>query len=202
MENADELLQGKKAIFIGLDDVLYPEKDYDLQVFYLFAQFVELTEQRDCKELLKFLTAHYEIHKTEGAFDAISEKFSFVSKYQERYERLRKNAKLPLKLFLYQNVASFLTQAVAEDITIFIITDGNPELQLSKIKHLEWGAIANSVKVYFTEELQQNNNEVIQSLLTSNNLASSESLLVLQNKLDFEQSNLLNLPYVLLNDIN
>lgn len=202
MENADELLQGKKAIFIGLDDVLYPEKDYDLQVFYLFTQFVELTEQRDCKELLKFLTVRYEIHKTEGAFDAISEKFSFVSKYQEQYERLRKNARLPLKLFLYQNVASFLTRAIAEHITIFITTNGNPELQLNKIKHLDWGAIGNSVKVYFTEELEQNRIEVIQSLLTSNNLASSESLLVLQNKLDFEQSNLLNLPYILLNDIN
>ena len=202
MENVDELLQDKKAIFIGLDDVLYPEKDYDLQVFYLFTQFVELTEQRDCKELLEFLTVRYGLHKTEGAFDAISEKFSFVSKYQEQYNRLRKNAKLPLKLFLYQNVAEFLTQAVAKNATIFIITNNNPELQLNKIKHLDWGAIGNSVKVYFTEELLQNNNEVIQSLLTSNNLVCSESLLVLQNKLDFEQSNLLNLPYVLLNDIN
>ena len=34
----------KKAFVFELDNVLYPEKDYLLQVYYLFASFLEYSE--------------------------------------------------------------------------------------------------------------------------------------------------------------
>ena len=44
-----EHINTKQAFVFGLDDVLYPVKDYQLQVYYLFAQFIEYGEQIDAQ---------------------------------------------------------------------------------------------------------------------------------------------------------
>ena len=44
MLNYTNIPASKKAFIFELDNVLYPEKDYLLQVYYLFASFLEYTE--------------------------------------------------------------------------------------------------------------------------------------------------------------
>ena len=41
--------QRKTAFILELDNVLYPEKDYLFQVYYLFAAMLEYIEQLDAK---------------------------------------------------------------------------------------------------------------------------------------------------------
>ena len=44
-----DLDKRKKAFIFELDNVLYPEKDYLYQVYYLFAALMEYTELLDAK---------------------------------------------------------------------------------------------------------------------------------------------------------
>lgn len=197
-----EILKTKKAIFVELDDVLFPEKDYDLQVFYLFAQFVELTEQISAKPIIEFLQQQYELCGGEDVFDKLIQKFDFLAKYQVHFNRLFKTARLPLKLFMYQNMLSFLTLAVDNKAQVFLVTEGDPQIQLNKIKQLDWGGLGENVRLFFADELGQSELEVVAELMIKNDLSEQDILFLCKNKIVNQQSNLLNLPYILATDIN
>ncbi|MGY0037737.1 hypothetical protein [Pedobacter sp. NJ-S-72] len=63
-----EHINTKQAFVFGLDDVLYPVKDYQLQVYYLFAQFIEYGEQIDAQEIIRFMNETYLADGTEDIF--------------------------------------------------------------------------------------------------------------------------------------
>lgn len=140
-----------------IDDILIPKRDYLLQVYYLFANFVEYTEGRECsKELLKYLTAAFESRGEEAVIPAALEHFQLENSYLENFERLRTNAHLPLKLFLREETKSIMLSLFAAGKGVGILTDGNPVEQLNKLKHIDWqelGEYLPLLKVYFIKEL-------------------------------------------------
>ncbi len=78
----------KKAFIFELDDVLYPKKDYDLQVYYLFAAFLEFQEAfPPANDLVTFLKKAYENQGTNKLFEKAQEVFGFNAKYKENFER-------------------------------------------------------------------------------------------------------------------
>lgn len=79
---------------------------------------------------------------------------------------------------------------------IFIVTAGNPEQQLNKIKQTEWNGLEQYLTVYFVNELGQSKAEIFQNILNSNNLSPNQALVVGANKFDEQQSKLINLPYI------
>ena len=150
----EQYIKGKKAVIFGLDNVLYPEKDYLLQVYYLFSEFISYSEQMDAKEILAYMTSEYTANGEEAIFEKTAEKFNIPLKYSDNFILLHQTARLPLKLLLYQQILSFLQELVAERIAIFLLVDGKPEEQINKIKQLEWHGLEQYLKVYFTEEFE------------------------------------------------
>ena len=55
-----DIAPGKTAFVFELDNVLYPEKDYLYQVYYLFAGFLEYTELLDAKVLVSLMVKTFE----------------------------------------------------------------------------------------------------------------------------------------------
>ncbi|HAL81954.1 MAG TPA: haloacid dehalogenase, partial [Mucilaginibacter sp.] len=49
----------KKAFIFELDNVIYPEKDYLYQVYYIFASLLEYTENFDAKETTNLMVDTY-----------------------------------------------------------------------------------------------------------------------------------------------
>ena len=124
----------KKAFIFELDNVLYPEKDYLLQVYYLFASFIEYIETvPNATELTAFMKKVYEVHGADRMFDKAKEAFDLDEKYRENFERLHLTARLPLKLLLFKSALALLQDIVVDRKQIFIVTDGNPEQQLSNM---------------------------------------------------------------------
>lgn len=150
----EQYIKGKKAVIFGLDNVLYPEKDYLLQVYYLFSEFISYTEQMDAKEILAYMTSEYTAKGDVDIFEKTAEKFNIPLKYSSNFILLYQTARLPLKLLLYQQILSFLQELVIERIAIFLLVDGKTEEQLNKIKQLEWHGLEQYLKVYFTEEFE------------------------------------------------
>ena len=79
---------------------------------------------------------------------------------------------------------------------IFIVTAGNPEQQLNKIKQTEWNGLEQYLTVFFADELKQQKSEIFQNILNNNNLLVNDALVVGANKFDEQQSKLINLPYI------
>ncbi|WP_312187725.1 HAD family hydrolase [Sphingobacterium sp.] len=144
----------KKVYVFELDDVVFPKKDYLLQVYYLFANFIEFTETVPLQaDLIRFMKSHLESQGEHLIFEHAQETFGFDKKYKENFERLHVNALLPLRLHLFDHIANLFSQLKAEHKNICILTKGNPLEQLNKVKFIDWGQYGDEIKIYFKDEL-------------------------------------------------
>lgn len=193
---ASQLVKDKALVVFELDNVLYPEKDYLLQVYYLFSQFIEYAEQKPAQPILDYMRLEFESVGTEGLFEKTATKFDIDNKYQHNFDLLHQTARLPLKLLLYQNMLGFMQELVVDRKKIVIVTAGNPEQQLNKIRQTEWNGLEKYLTVYFSDELNQQKSEIFQKILSDNNLSAEDALVVGANNYDKEQSDLINLPYI------
>jgi FMN phosphatase YigB (HAD superfamily) len=140
------------AFVFELDNVIYPEKDYLFQVYYLFASLLEYTELFDAKVLTDLMVTTYNTEGKEVVFDRVKEKFAIDEKYRINLQHLLLTVKLPLKLLVYKAVLEVLQDIVVDRKKIFIVTNGNPAMQLNKIKQTEWHGLEAYLTCYFAEE--------------------------------------------------
>ena len=192
----------KKAIVFGLDDVLFPEKDYLLQVYYLFSEFMGYTEQMDSSKLLELMTAVYQEWGSKYVFEKAAERFPILPKYQENFNLLHQNARLPLKLLLYANVLSLLQTLVVDRKEILLLIDGDPVQQINKIKQMEWHGLEQHLKVYFTTEFEPKpSSSSFDFILQAHQLNREEVLLVGNSAEDREYAVVLGVKYFSIQEI-
>lgn len=144
----------KKAFVFELDDVLYPEKDYLLQVYYLFAGFLELKEMLDAGIVTKLMTDTYNQSGPAQVFNSVRERFLIDEQYRYNFDLLHQTARLPLKLLLYKDALTLLQEMVIDRKQIFILSNGDPLQQLNKIKQVEWHGLENYLTCYFADEIK------------------------------------------------
>ncbi|WP_259066959.1 HAD family hydrolase [Mucilaginibacter sp. X4EP1] len=175
----------KNAFIFELDDVLYPEKDYLFQVYYLFASLLEYTELIDAKETTDLMVNAYNTQGKDSVFDYIKEQLNINEKYRQNLENLLITAKLPLKLLLYANMLTLLQDIVVDRKKIFIVTNGDPRQQLNKIKQTEWHGLEKYLTTYFADEIMPKPEpDVIDQLLKQHNLQRREVLMIGNSETD------------------
>ena len=169
----------KKALLLGADDVLFPKKDYLLQVYYLFAHLLEYTETvPPAADLVRFMKTAYEQHGETGLFDRAAEAFAIDMKYRTQFERMHQTAQLPAKLLLYQAMLDLMRAASESGKQLLIFTAGDPVMQLNKLRYVEWNGLDRAVKVYFRDELEAKGHEPLDYLLQENNLQMDDVLYI------------------------
>lgn len=176
--SVQKLLEENKAFMFDLDGVIYPEKDFLLQVYYLFSQFIEYAEQTSAAAILDTMKDIYEREGHNDIFRKTALKHQISDKYQVNFDLLMKGVRLPLKLILFDQVSLFIQNAIARDCKIFLFPAGDPEMQLNKIKQTEWRGIETHLRVYFPEELQSSYPEPLKYLLEVHQLAASDALFI------------------------
>jgi FMN phosphatase YigB (HAD superfamily) len=175
----------KKAFVFELDDVLYPEKDYLFQVYYLFANLIEYVELYDAKVMLNLMTSTYETEGEEFVFDRIREKFKIDPKYRANFDNLMATAKLPLKLLLYKNMLTLLQDIVVDRKKIFIVTNGSPEQQFNKITQTEWHGLEKYMVCYFGDEITPKPEpDVLHVILKDHDLQRRDLLMIENSETD------------------
>ncbi|MFN0290007.1 haloacid dehalogenase [Pedobacter helvus] len=173
----EKYLSNKKALIITLDDALYPKKDYLLQVYYLFSEFMAYTEHLDAKAFVEFMSEEYKTHGEQDLFKKTASKFNIPEKYEQNFNLLFETARLPLKLLLFQKVLGLLQEAVVNRRSIFILVEGNPAEALNKIKQIEWNGLEQYLKLYFTAEYNGSVTETIAHLLKEQSVEKDEVVL-------------------------
>ncbi len=174
----------KNAFIFELDDVLYPEKDYLYQVYYLFAALLEYTEFIDAKETTNFMINTYIAEGKTFVFDRLKEKLNINEKFRINLDNLLVTAKLPLKLLLYKNMLNLLQEIVIDIKKVFIVSNGNPAQQLNKIKQTEWHGLEQYLTVYFAEETYAKPDPDAVHLLIKDHDLQRKELLMIENSED------------------
>jgi phosphoglycolate phosphatase-like HAD superfamily hydrolase len=169
----------KTAFVFELDDLIYPEKDFLFQVYYLFASFLEYTELIDAKAVTDLMISTYIAGGKDKIFDAVKEEFGLDEKYRINFQHLLLTVKLPLKLLVYKNVLDMMQEVVVDRKKLFIVTNGNPAQQLNKIKQTEWNGLEPYLTCYFADEIAPKPEpDVIDLLLKEHNLQRRDILMI------------------------
>jgi FMN phosphatase YigB (HAD superfamily) len=191
------IINEKKVVIFELDDVLIPQKDYDLQVYYLFAHFIEYLESfPPANELINFIGKRYASHFNDNMFVEVANTFGIDLKYEKNLKLLFDQAKLPLKLLLYKEALSLLQDLTAKKKQIFILTAGSPTKQLNKITQTEWNGLDKYLKVYFEAEFDQGNNSAFDYIIEEHQLQKNEILFIGKNEFDRVKANEFGIDYI------
>ena len=177
-----------KAFVFELDDVIYPEKDYLLQVYYLFANFIEFSEGfPSSQELTGFFKTAYTHHGDEGIFERAKDVFGIEEKYRDNFERLYFTARLPLKLLLFSGILELMQEIVVDRKLLFLVTNGKPEVQLNKIKQIEWNGLEKYLKVYYASEINlKPNPDVLSYIMRDHQLKRKDIMVIGSTETDQE----------------
>src|SRR6476469_3922956 len=180
MMDYSSIPENKKAVIFEFDDVLFPKKDYDLQVYYLFANFIEYLESfPPAQDVVAFVQKRYENHQNQEMFEAISKTFGIDEKYKENLLLLFSNAKLPLKLLLFKEALTLFQELAINRKQIYILTSGDPQQQLNKITQTEWHGLDQYLKVYFTDEFEKKpSNQALVHILKEHQLRKEEVVFI------------------------
>ncbi|GAB2981940.1 hypothetical protein GCM10027049_17890 [Mucilaginibacter puniceus] len=177
--------KSKQAFVFELDNVIYPEKDYLFQVYYLFAGAIEYTELIDAKTITDLMVETYNAGNKDKVFDVIKEKLGVNEKYRLNLHHLLHTVKLPLKLLVYKGILDLMQEIVVDRKKLFIVTNGNPAQQLNKIKQTEWHGLEPYLTCYFAEETKPKpETDSLELLLTDHNLLRKDILLIENSETD------------------
>jgi FMN phosphatase YigB (HAD superfamily) len=192
-----DLDKRKKAFIFELDNVLYPEKDYLYQVYYLFAGLMEYTELIDAKAATELMVNTYNTDGKHLVFDRLKERMNVGEKYRDNFNQLLSSARLPLKLLLYENMLNLLQEIVIDRKKLFIVTNGSPLQQLNKIKHTEWHGLEKYLTAYFAEETAAKPEpDAIQVLLKDHDLLRRDILMIENSETDRLCADVCGIDYI------
>ncbi|RZJ83859.1 MAG: HAD family hydrolase [Chryseobacterium sp.] len=181
----EKYLDKKEAFIFELDNVLYPEKDYLLQVYFLYAQFIEYAEQIPATEIVKYVEITFFKEGKANLYDKTTRQFNIPEKYRINFELLLSNAKLPLKLLIFEEVLKLLQAIVLERKQIFIFTDGNPLMQLNKIKQTEWHGLEQYLTLFFSDETAPKPSPMgVEAIIDTYSLDREKMLIIGSNETD------------------
>jgi FMN phosphatase YigB (HAD superfamily) len=169
----------KKAFIFELDDVLYPAKDYYFQIYYLFANLLEYTELNSAAKTTDLMIDTY-TQKGEGeVFNTIATELNVDEKYRKNLEIMLLTSRLPLKLLLFKNMLSFMQEVVLDRKKLFIVTNGNPQQQLNKLRQVEWHGLEPYLICYFADEsLPKPEPDVLHLLMQEHNLERRDLIMI------------------------
>lgn len=197
-----DLDPNKKAFIFGLDNILYPEQDYLLQVYYLFSNFIDFTEGfPPSGDLTEFFKNAYLHHGDDGIYDRVKQAFGIDEKYRDNFTRLYSTARLPLKLLLFSNVLTLLQDIIVERKEIIILTNGQPEVQINKIMQTEWNGLEKYLKVYYVKEIESKlNSDPISYILKDLDLKEKDVLIIGPEETDKEFTMSNSIDYLKINE--
>ena len=192
----------KTAFIFELDNVIYPEKDYLFQIYYLFASAIEYTDLIDAKTTTDLMVATYNEEGKDVVFERVKEKLGINEKYRANFENLLLTVKLPLKLLVYRYVLDLLQEIVVDRKKIFIVTNGDPQQQLNKIRQIEWNGLEQYLTCYFTEENRPKpETSSIEQLLKEHNLNRRDLLMVGATAADSLCAESIGIDYIDVNNL-
>jgi hypothetical protein len=174
--------------------VLFTKRDFLLQVYYLFSNFVEFTNyEPNAQNLLNAFKRVYEDQGEDDVFQQVAQTYPQILDFKENFDRLHHQAQLPLKLLLFPHIAQIIQQMQLENKEVCILVAGDPMMQLNKIKQIDWGSVKPTMKLYFEDELRFKKFEPLAYILEDLKMEAKDVAYIGHSQFVIEESKRLNL---------
>ncbi|MFD0793982.1 HAD family hydrolase [Mucilaginibacter litoreus] len=181
----NDIDQRKKAFIFELDNVLFPAKDYYYQIYYLFANLLEYTELNNAARTTELMINTYNTKGEEEVYNALLNQLDIDEKYRSKLELMLLTSRLPLKLLLYKNMLAFLQEIVTDRKQVFVVTNGDPQMQLNKIRQVEWHGLEPYLTCYFANEtLPKPEPDIIMRLMQEHNFERRDLFMISGSETD------------------
>jgi FMN phosphatase YigB (HAD superfamily) len=175
----------KRAFIFELEDVLFPQKDYYYQVYYLFSNHLEFNDLNDAQKTTELMVDTYNRKGPDAVFDELNAALGIDEKYRQKLELMLLTARVPLKLLLYKNVLSFMQEVVTDRKKLFIVTNGEPQMQLNKIRQVDWHGLQPYLICYFAKEtLLKPEPDVLHLLMNEHSLQRRDLVMIENSETD------------------
>ena len=192
----------KKAFIFELDDVLYPAKDYYYQIYYLFANLLEYTELNSADKTTELMINTYNEKGHSEVYNQLVAQLGIEERYREKLEIMLLTSRLPLKLLLFKNMLSFMQEVVTDRKKLFIVTNGNPQQQLNKLRQVEWHGLEPYLICYFAEEsLPKPEPDILHLLMKEHNLERRDLMMIGTSDTDRLCAEACGIDYLKVNEI-
>ena len=127
------------AIIFDLDNTLYEEKDYLNAAYSAIGHWVFSQNKNQTAILYAiWLQQNFEKHGRQGLFNRFLEQFELSSELLPGMLQILRSVQIKTPLNLYPELYALPEKITRSDIKYFIVTNGNPEQQLNKIRQINW----------------------------------------------------------------
>jgi FMN phosphatase YigB (HAD superfamily) len=86
---------------------------------------------------------------------------------------------LPLKLLLFSGILELMQEIVVDRKHLFLVTNGKPEIQLNKIRQIEWNGLEKYLRVYYASEINLKPNPDVLSYIMKDHQLTRKDIMVI-----------------------
>ncbi|HQS52287.1 MAG TPA: HAD hydrolase-like protein, partial [Daejeonella sp.] len=95
--------------------------------------------------------------------------------------------RLPLKLLLFSGILELMQEIVVDRKHLFLVTNGKPEIQLNKIRQIEWNGLEKYLRVYYASEINlKPNPDVLSYIMDEHQLIRKDIMVIGATETDLE----------------
>ncbi len=127
------------AIIFDLDNTLYAEKDYLNAAYSAIGKWIFSQSHNQSAILYSiWLQQNFIKNDRQGLFNRFLEQFELSDELLPGMLKILRTVQLKKQLNLYPELYALPEKISRSDIKYFIVTNGNPEQQLNKIRQINW----------------------------------------------------------------
>lgn len=152
-KSISDLLDYSLFIF-DLDNTIYNEEDYLFQAYKVICErFSRLEPGLDKKSLFDLMIKIYHQEGRDKLFDRFFETTGSDKSHMDHFLRILRTFTPEKPLLPDKTVREFLHMLVEKKKNIYVLTNGNPQQQRNKIRHIEWDGLEKHISFIFAEEV-------------------------------------------------
>ncbi len=152
-KSISDLLDYSLFIF-DLDNTIYNEEDYLFQGYKVICDRYSGKEPgQDKKSLFDLMIKIYYQEGRDKLFDRFLETTGSDKSYIDLFLKILRTFKPEKPILINKTVLEFLHLLAEKKKNIFVLTNGNPQQQRNKIRHIEWQGLDKYISFIFAEEI-------------------------------------------------
>jgi len=147
-------LLGYSLFIFDLDNTLYNEEDYLFQAYKVICdRYSTLEPGQDKRSLFDLMIKIYYQEGRDKLFDRFLETTGSDKKYMTLFLSILRTFKPEKPLLINKTVLEFLHLLAEKKKNMYVLTNGNPQQQRNKIRHIEWQGLDKYINFIFAEEI-------------------------------------------------
>ncbi len=147
-------LLGYSLFIFDLDNTIYNEEDYLFQAYQVICdRYSALEPGQNKKSLFDLMIKIYYQEGRDKLFDKFLETTGSDKDHMVLFLKILRTFKPEKPLLINKTLLEFLHLLAGKNKNIYVLTNGNPQQQRNKIRHIKWDGLKKHINFVFAEEI-------------------------------------------------